>query len=413
MPLPELLALHVDDTADIDRAALKSALGRALEPIPTTDLIRHWREAGIRSNVDFAYPSLEEQINENSIIVHGTVAKVEFSREDLIDQILARQNGAIRVEITLNVLKHYPEVLQSDELTYTTNVTWEYLSFVGVDEEVVVALTRDQDKLVGGDVTCVYFVVDGLVDHAAGEAKLPLAEMWVLISGLYENVKRELGSGSKDIAEWLEMLKSNSLDQSLAAMHYLDRQPDARLDSRLIADAIEQHYQQIRPNIENLNSFAQDMTTATLIEKFDSLALSGMSILSRMGEPEGVERVYTLYLEDVSKNVLPLLAPSDVDVSIITLVASVPGPDRAERLRHLFTAPSATSGARGPLNPKLVKNKSYAIRALETVKGQDIDALLMEMFENPDAFHLKDFEHGTAYSTLLARKKAADGSSPR
>jgi hypothetical protein len=405
MTLDELLALHTDEDADINREALKQALATELESYSIDELDRIRFKAHPESLIPQEYPvplpTLRDFVQKDSLIIHGRVTDVDISREELIQQVLDRQVLPVDIRISLQVLGEYPETLESDVLTYT--ITQRSVYVVDADHEYVFAFTQIGEKLHGGFFPYIKSVDDGEVWGAAGSASLPVAAMWKLAAGYYAVATGQAPVDAQSLAPWLEMLRSDSLVDVLVAMKYLECQPDLIIDSITITDALASHYELLRPRIKD----DYDPSLANPTCRYRELARSGISILTRLREPESVRKVYGLYVGDVSENCVPMMPPDEFGLPVLELVASVPGIERIERIGTLFKATGYVTCSRGGSSYFLLQhNKFDEIRALKEIEGDDIDALLWEMFENPELFNIRDLEFGLVKSAIEERQEA-------
>lgn len=406
LTMNQLLALHANPNADIDPNVLERTIKRSLESLPTDELIQQWLELP-KSNIDYQYPSLADQIVENSLVVHGRVTNVSFNRQDLIEQIIGLRNEGVSTDISLEVLRQHPESQVLDKLTYQTHLTWEYLNFVMPGLEYIFAFRLDGERLQGGGVTSVYRVRGGAVDLAAGPASIPLPEMWDMVAGIRsagaDNGKPPTPAGE----EWLARLASGSLDESLVAIEYLDSRPGVQVDPAAVVDAIELQYRRLRPRLPNYHESQQDQATLVWVAKFHALALAGISTLTRLADPKSTDRIHSLYVRDVTENLAPMFPEHAFGDPMVALVLAVPERERADRLRDLFSKSGTVKGEGGQAPFSLLDRKVRAIQSMKDVEGDDIDAFLREMSENPEAFHLRDYEVDAVDSILKQRQETS------
>ena len=388
----DLIALHTDEEASINRAVLKEALEKKLQALPVEDLFALRRQAAAQSPpcIDYIYPSLQDQIRPDSAVIHGRVAKIEYSRDDLIRDILAREVGRTRMDIALNVLGQFPKEPPLTTLTYSPSVSWEYVNFVDEGKEYVFCLRRTGGGFEADAVTATFPVQDGVVWHVLAWAGMPVAQTWNLVSAQHALV---CGHGTLDkalVEPWLARLDSDDLHTCLAALGFLMRVESDSLDASRVLDAVERQYNRLRPQLMDAPSYAQPEVLRQEMRDFDALARCAVELLARLADDGCTERMYALYVDDVSHHVTPLLDPENgFDKLMVSLVATLSPPARSERLTHLFATSGQVETEGGSRRFVLVDRHLDAIPALIDPPGDDIDALLLDMNRDPKAYRIR------------------------
>ena len=398
-PLPELLELHKDEAAKVDREALKQALRTKLESVPIDELFRIRQDVAIQLiAVDFLYPSLQDRIKKGALFVEGTVRNVAYGRGSVIEDILERDSGAVGMTITVEVARQYPDEPDvGSELTYTTHASWEYVHFVQAGVAYLLAFTVDESgELRGGWITDTYPVSAGKVQRVVGYTALPLDEAWDLIETQFAIAENNGEASEVQIAQWRDELAAANLVTSVGLLKLFSQFAPDSLTGSEAAEVVERHYESLRVRTGN-----QPHET---MSAFRELVWLACDIVERTNDLDGIAALYSLYVQDNSQHFDPLLESRDFDHRIVGLVGSEPHPERIERLTRLFREAGRIEHRHGSGSYSLVYNPREAVKALTGAPGEEINTLLLDMNERPGYYRMdNDLTKAFIWSTLAAR----------
>ena len=405
LSLDELMALHTDENASVDRQALEDALRKGLTTVPTPQLFLLRKEANAEGLlcVDFMYKPLTERMAANSLIVHGKVTKIEYNRDDLIRDILARAMGGTGMTIGVEVLGQYPREPHFDTLTYETSVSWEYTTFVREGYEYVFSFSLNDGKVTGGGVTASHIVQDGKVGFVIDHTPIALDEMWEIVESRYALVSTG-EAGGEAIETWTRKLAEGDIGASRAALDILTQRPETTPAPAVVMDMLERHYNELREVFDKVPAFGNSSAEPER-RGFRALAKKVADVLAQAGDAQASGRMYAMYVEDLSKHGQPVLGTDgNFDADMVRVVGAAPCPERIERLKTLFTGAGSIKHEQGTSSYRLVEWLYTAVKALEEAPGEEIDAFLLDMASNPTAYGLRtDLDLAAVHSVLAKR----------
>ncbi|MFO7973634.1 MAG: hypothetical protein R6V12_03265, partial [Candidatus Hydrogenedentota bacterium] len=288
-PLPELLELHKDDAAKVDREALKEALCPKLEATPIDDLFRIREDVAKQLiAVDFLYPPLQDRIKKGTLFVGGTIREVTYDRASVIEDILDRDSRPVAMTVGVDVTRQYPtQPDMGSELTYTTHASWEYVHFVQAGVAYLFAFTTDESgELRGGWITDAYPVSAGKVKRMVGYTALPLEEAWDLIETQLTIAENNGEASQEQIAQWKDELAAANLVTSVRLLKLCSQFAPDSLTGSEAAEVVERHYESLRVRTGN-----QPHET---ISTFRELVRLACDIVKRTNDLEGIAALYAL-----------------------------------------------------------------------------------------------------------------------
>lgn len=408
--IEELMELHLDDSAKVDRIALKAALRKKLEELTLEELKKlEQRIPPSKIAVDFMWPPLAETITPSSLIVHGHVEKVEVTRESLIRNIVERSRDGYELAIDVKVLRQYPEEPQRGTLSLRSVVGHEYTGIVRAGNDYVFTLTESNRKIGHIGVTCAYGLSpDGTVSRIVpGNTSMPLDEAWKLIKSKCDAARGTVAA--EDVAAWKAKLAGDDLSACVAALDYLSSVSGLTPEPKTMVEALVRQYHLLRS--QTLSTSGRGLTehARQRCNTFNALASKALDVLLPAREPAIVKTVYDLYTTDIRENLTPLfrndLGERDgLDVKLVALVGSVPGPERSARIQELLRGRGVVKGVHQQNSYEYVHNRYLTLVKIGEIAGDDITALLLDIARERAQYNIRaGYELSAVWMALAGR----------
>ncbi|HRZ84364.1 MAG TPA: hypothetical protein P5069_18075, partial [Candidatus Hydrogenedentes bacterium] len=388
-PLGELLALHKDKDARVDREKLEGVLRERLSKEDTGSLLKIRREsaAGFMC-VDYFYPTILEAVQEKDaeqtaaaeapVVVQAVVRQLVYDREVLVGDILRRELSPLPTTATLEIVRSDPAGLPS-EVEGIADLEWEYVGALEEGREYFLVLLRNGNRHTFHH-TRSYAVQEGRVPRALGRVSASVQEVWQAVE---MRRKADRGEPFEMPQEWNAALNEGSLEQVMGALETAQGVGVfGQFDAPLLLAALERHYPALR---EALDQCSGEYAKRQELEAFGRVAGLVFWALAEIRNAAELEAAFALYVRD-GEHFTP--AFQNCDKVIALAVAALPVEVRAERLKTLFGPPhkvqNADPNCRNEGERTLV-DTARAVQALERVPGPDIDAFLLDMSRNPNA----------------------------
>ncbi|HOZ46513.1 MAG TPA: hypothetical protein PLO37_06025 [Candidatus Hydrogenedentes bacterium] len=225
--LDELMALHMDPEAQVDRRVLRDDLRKQLESVSADELFSLRARANTKGDffVDYVRPRLLDLIVRDSLVVHGRVREVAYDRDGLIRDILKRRVTDTAMTITVDVIGQFPPEPPCDAITYETSASWEYVDFVREGEEYVFPFVRRKGRTAGGGFLEVRRIEDSGVRFVTAYDAVSLDETWRLIEERFRTVTPIADDDIASRDAWMAKLRGDSLADTAAAVKVLTLRP--------------------------------------------------------------------------------------------------------------------------------------------------------------------------------------------
>ncbi|NLV40630.1 MAG: hypothetical protein GXY15_05310 [Candidatus Hydrogenedentes bacterium] len=347
-PLDELLALHKDQDARVDRAKLEGVLRERLSKEDTQSLLKIRREsaAGFMC-VDYFYPTILEAMRgtyscqaadvKDLVVVQAVVRRVDHDRELLVGDILRRELSPLPTTVTLEGVRGDPAGLPS-EMEVTADLEWEYVGTLEEGKEYFLVLRRSGTRHTFQD-SWVYAVQEGRVPRALGKAPAPEAEVWRAVE---MRRKADRGEPFEMPQEWNAALREGSLEQVMGALEAAQGVGvPGRLDAPLLVAALERHYAPLR------KKFDQCSRECVKKEELDRFIRTARLIFLALAETRDIESMATavvLYTRDRKHSDWVF---RDCEEDVVRVVMVLPEEMRKEKLITLLgPSPDGADGHR-------------------------------------------------------------------
>ncbi|MCP4644699.1 MAG: hypothetical protein GY851_29935 [bacterium] len=406
LSVDDLLALHIDEDAYVDRQALEIALRAKLKDVPTPELLRLRSKAKSEDPIhgDPEFKSLMDRVTAHALFVHGTISNVECDRDDVIRDILGRYMGEVGVSTTVEVLGRYPAEPKSEVLTYKTWTLRADGMLRRVGLKYIFLFTLVDGQIPDGSAPKLYRVHDGVVERVTGRDPAPLDEMWRAVKSRHTM----LAPGVPDddtLNDWRRKLAEGDLVASAEALDLLSRRPETTPAPDALLGVLKRHYAAERRRLDEDSLYTYDRHSGTEQKPFRTLALKVVELLTESGNADAIRRMYTSYVGDLSTHAERALSYRDgFDTAMVRMVLALPDPERLECLKDLFTGSGVLSHGNRMEHYVFVRDMRDSIGLLGATLGPGIDALLLSMMEFPKGNGLRtEAELAAVWTALAAR----------
>jgi len=357
--------------------------------------------------------SLRHVIEKSDVLVHAQVMEVTPDARDLRKSILSKisPKSLVRTKLRLQVLKSYPPTkLQEIEALCSISLeTVDYLEEAGGEGIFALAVVRDGT----GELYRVAVEHGGIYWLSPrnqrvwmqGGPHVTRDRAWEILCGLYDYVYGDDETKDMIFEGVLSAFRdSNSLGESRVALEYLKLLSKAEIPQDDVMDAIELYYETVCANWAK-----RKYLEVKELEAYVGFVNSALRLLVEEGGEDCVDRVLSLWLEDMEQQRSVFWIHSHSIISALgDLILKFPGPNRKKRLVQLCTVKEVADDndleLRELLKRRYRKRHIYGIGALIRADGEDIEAVLLDMFYEPGRFGIRDSEILGVVWEVLAQK---------
>jgi hypothetical protein len=387
-----LMALHLDESAKVDRQALDLILRERLNEEPTGRLLQLRHEAIPPESmwVSRECPSLVEGINENTLIVHGKVVAFEFDREQLIDHILRRAADGTDAWITVEVIDHHPAEPAYASITFRDFNFGAVGQYLPVGAECFFKIKNGREGPYCGPYD-TFSVCENKVNMGIGYGQLDLPDAWDLIRSIYD--LEVLGALEPELLErWQSAFEHDDIVEARQALRVLSIRPETTPAPDHLLALLKRHY----PQPQTADCPPPDH------RDYLSLAASVIEAHSSSNTPDALQQLIDFFLADFRERARPVFS-EETGAALMKTVANSCAAERTEWMESLLREPEKC-----PAQPcggicRFPVRKHQAIEALAEVPGDDIDMLLLRMAHTPSEFGLSALELGSLWRSLAKR----------
>jgi hypothetical protein len=409
--LDRLLELHFQDGSEpVAGSDIVIAIKQALANLSAEELVAIQQEYVLKGKnllaKCWAPVSLRSVVEKSDVLVHAQVTKVTPDAEGLRESILSKMcpKSLVRTDLRLQVLKAYPpmEIREIEALCSVSPDAVGNLEEAG--GEGIFALAR----VVDGDGELYRVAVErdepgGMywLDPRSERVLMPvgphvaLDKAWEIMCGLYDYVYGD--DETKDIifdGVLSTFRDSNSLDESHVALEYLKLLSKSEIPQDDVIHAIEVYYKAVWANRAK-----RKYLKVKELEAYLGLVSSALRLLVEVGDEDCVDRVLSLWFEDMKQQLSLFGVPSYIHNTLdplSDLVLKFPGQDRKERLVRLCTVEEVADNNDVRLSQLLKRRYRtrhiYSISSLQRTEGDDAREVLLAMFYEPGPFGIRDSE---------------------
>lgn len=392
MTLDQLVALHVDAKADVDRKALHAVLRERLQEADMDTLVQTWLRCSAKQviSVDFILPDLLEMPSEKSIVIRGRVTAVSSIREQIIDQTLKRVVDGVAFTVTVDVLGSVPPI-EAKTLELQSGSGHEFINAIREGIEYLFNVHPQPDgKYAFAALLESRPVSEGCVDG------MPADDAMRFLEKRYDIITGKLPAQDAVSAE---DLKTDDVNAILPPLRLLSVTPKAAVPPELLVDTAARLYEKTAPVAEkNTRAF---VNAIRLI----------MTALKKNPQPQASQRILDLYTADIERP-KSLFSTAALDSHVIALALGLPAPQRAEALTKLLRPPFRVTEDRGIFSSSGLRSyvKSWTILTPPTLQtwidtpGGDIDQLLGAALEHPENYLFSQQYEKDAIRAILAER---------
>jgi HEAT repeat protein len=414
MPVEKLLEMHFGKAEssfapDVLAAAVAKAMGR----LSVREILAIGRKYGEGRGEAISAcmiatlpPALSRIVEACDFVVGVRVEQVDLDVSDIKAAIIHKQrnqlsiySGApIKTTVQLRVLEVYPPLPSNvgEKIRFTPVFNSEDINLLEEGKEYLIALSHRNGLFWLQRWNRGVYPVDPNSTEVANlrNGRMPLDEVWEFIMDSYDAIHEGTLPSAEVFDYWVAKLQSDDMTNCLTAIEYFNTLPEPAAPAELVVDAMERF---LGGRIVDSD---KDVVNAGL--RRDCLAVETLELLSEVADEPTVERMVALYEQDVSsgqgifhEEMSRYDGTGSVPESIVKMLKFVlerPGPERRERFLSLLSQLLGRAGEETWRRQECVRWVLEAVGDdLGKVEGADIDALVLDMLENPASFDISTF----------------------
>ena len=365
-----------------------------LSRLSTEELLRR-REAlmGARdaTSASLVHIPIETIIESTDVIVQGVVEEATVDREQLIKNLARGVAGSVYVDVQFNVVDSCPPLDQSTIVVRGT-------AHLQPGTQMLMALNRFgvvYRPVYGFRAQGVYHIVsDGGEPYVEGLApdlqRVTVPEAWKLIRTYHDRIHGQASLPRNELQQHLATMKYGSLKDAIFAFEVVAGDPNGTASDLL--DALQSQY-------ESLFTAARAAKGSDPPSEWPYGQLSDLSRLTlrvldacyASASEREVEQVLNWCMGHVSSLDPGFQHPHELAEAMLRLALKHPGPARRPRaLSILGREVEYFDEGNRRRKTIVVPPGQYALRLIAKTPGEDMEALLNDLFAAPDAYRIAD-----------------------
>lgn len=378
-----------------------------------TVLILH----GTAMGLSFRFVPVRDIAKETDCFVQGVVEEVTVDKKrppaGQPDRPEPAYSDQLNLSVRFRVVESYPRV---DEKVITIS-GWGRLRDVPVDKRFLMALKKGDG--VYGPVYS-FSVLGNYELHEAeplatvyGLVRVPhivtIDDAWRLIRATYDQSHGTGRLDANEVERVLAALRGGTLSEAALALELLPADSPEELTQGILLDALDRLYKEIMVPGQSANSplrFAHSKDSEEVFY-FRVFTLKAFERLIPLANEQGVSRALAFYVagwSNLPDSVFRNSYDNEIPKAAVRLAAKHSGPTRRERILSLFGKNTdLTDGGYRLGKTPLISVDSHSVTALSKIPGEDIDRILLEIFDNPDKFGLPSTHMLGLWGALASR----------
>ncbi|GMV92768.1 MAG: hypothetical protein AMXMBFR82_25460 [Candidatus Hydrogenedentota bacterium] len=320
----------------------------------------------------------DKQVEDADVFVQGRIESLDFVQEDLAKKVVALcpPSEHIRTTVRLRVTKSYPEI-DAETVTFHTQVSVEGLDNLYMGGDCIVPLAIRDGEYFQPSRAHLFRInpetgrIPGIMDYGRN---LTVDEAWKIIRDVYDAVHKYNQVSEETIAKWKEQLHIGTAAQCISAMTYLQTLPYLELSSVELTSAIERLYPgEAEISVEEESQYLHMVQAA-------------LESLIPIADSESVEALFKFYVRDRDRQSPVFDRRGPLEDRFIELFLRVPDAGRRERIIKLLGETGEIVDGLNSWQHEYVSDEHALFDVMAKTPGEDIDALFLEIMNDPSAF---------------------------
>jgi hypothetical protein len=315
----------------------------------------------------YTVSSLFEITERTDVWVRGDLVSVEFRPLKEKERYRFGHVGDVEVVARMRVTASVP-ALDESEITIHWATLKDFKLRIIPNRAYIAALNRRDDSTYGGPSALGlsgWFQSDP--DSSGIGENISPDLVWQIVSELRHGLDNPARLDASASERWLARLQTGDLHEYGAAVLMFDAFPTLTLDPGTLLTAFERHYADAQARMEALRQPYPER------RRFARVVLPTFTLLQRIADKDVTRRIIDLFMRDLSIG-NSIFRHTDVSEPLVRMIAQHGGDTRCDMLKGL-------------LKRKEVWNAEKSVlRIFAEYPGEDIDAMLLDMLNNPGEY---------------------------
>lgn len=345
--------------------------------------------AGATSYNDIPLPSITDQTD---LWVRGKVRSLETRELEESERGTFDSNGSHEIIIKIDVVNSSPKI---DEMEVT--VHWaalkERIARIQKNQECIAALIRRDD---GTYKTLWQVGLYGWYQPDTGTSIVSQAGatltnirsnlLWELVTALRTGLDSPNGPAASTAEAWTPRLTSSSLSEFGAAQIVFEAFPSLPLPPETLIAALETQHANLLVRMANSAAPYDER------DQYCRTFVLTLRLLMRNGDPDSIKGLMAVLQQDFTSEWCTFESRPDLAEQLVRVVSARGGDARVDLLKSILGRPfdwKSDDGTRSKHDTP-IRADAGILRAIGDYEGGDLDALLIEILNNPTEFDIQD-----------------------